>query len=96
MKRWWGIFFNFFLLAGPGLAWAAGGEKAPDMAQRQVKLDGLSSINYFFASWYNSNKWVFAIIVTLLMCLIGVMIAFVTDIILKAVGMEVSKIEHHE
>ena len=39
--------------------------------------------------------WV-AILVTLLMCGVGMLIALVTDIILKAVGMDVSKIEHHE
>ncbi len=89
------IIFNVLLLL-PSLAWAAAGEKVPDMATRTVKLDGLSAINHFFASWYNTNKWVFATIVTVLMCLVGVAIAAVTDVILKNIGMEVSKIEHHE
>jgi len=97
VKKVSALVLNFLLLSVPVLAWAAGpGEKAPDMATRQVKLEGLSSLNYFFANWYNSNKWVFAIIVTVLMCVLGMLIAFVTDIILKNIGMEVSKIEHHE
>ena len=38
----------------------------------------------------------FAIIVTALMGVIGLTIAVVTDIILKMIGMETHKIEHHE
>ena len=53
-------------------------------------------MNYFFAKWYNENLWVYAIIVTVLMGLVGGAIAMVTDVVLKAIGMEVSKIEHHE
>jgi hypothetical protein len=88
---------NFLLLAAPtAQVWAAGGKAPPDMAARQVKMAGLSAINAFFAGWYNDNKMVFAIIVTVIMGAVGGLIAFVTDIILKIVGMDVSKIEHHE
>lgn len=97
MKRIWAIIFNFLLLTAPVLVWAAEpGEKIPDMATRQVATVGLSAINMFFAGWYNDNKWVFAIIVTVIMGLIGGIIAFVTDIFLKAAGLDVSKMEHHE
>lgn len=97
MKNLKVIIFNFLLLALPALVWAAGpGDKAPDMATRQVKVAGISAINAFFAGWYNDNKWVFAIIATLLMAVVGGIIAVVTDVILKVIGMDVSKIEHHE
>ncbi|MFZ5447924.1 MAG: hypothetical protein ACOZFS_04720 [Thermodesulfobacteriota bacterium] len=97
MKRFWVIFFNLLLLGMPSLVWAAGpGEKVPDMATRKVATAGLSAINLFFAGWYNDNKWVFAIIVTVLMGVTGGIIAFVTDIFLKAAGLDVSKIDHHE
>lgn len=97
MKRIWAIIFNFLLLTAPALVWAAEpGEKIPDMATRQVATVGLSAINMFFAGWYNDNKWVFAIIVTVIMGLIGGIIAFITDIFLKAAGLDVSKMEHHE
>jgi hypothetical protein len=96
VKRLTVLMLNFLLLAMPTLVWAAGGKAPPDMAARQVKMAGLSAINAFFAGWYNDNKMVFAIIVTVIMGLMGGIIAFVTDIILKIVGMDVSKIEHHE
>ena len=47
-------------------------------------------------SWYNDNLWVYATIVTVLMGLLGFTIALVTDVILKMIGMEIHKIEHHE
>ena len=97
MKRIIVFMLNFFLLAVPALVWAAGpGEKVPDMAIRQVKVAGLSAINAFFAGWHNDNKMVFAIIITVIMGAVGGIIAVVTDVFLKAIGMDVSKIEHHE
>jgi multidrug efflux pump subunit AcrB len=97
MRRIWAIIFNCFLVALPTLAWAADpGEKTADFAAKQVKVAGLNAVNYFFASTYNSSKMVFAIVVTVIMGLIGAIIAFVTDRILKVIGMDVSKIEHHE
>jgi ABC-type phosphate/phosphonate transport system permease subunit len=89
------IIFNFFLLAVPStLVWAAA-EKA-EALQKKVDVTKLSGINYFFASWYNDNMWLYALIVTVLMGVIGMLIALVTDIFLKIIGMEVHKIEHHE
>jgi hypothetical protein len=97
LKRFLVVIMNSYLLLLPTLAWsAAPGEKAPDMAVRQVKLEGLGFLNHFFAGWYNDNKMVFAIIVTVIMGVVGMLIALVTDVILKNIGMEVSKIEHHE
>ena len=97
LKRLLMVFLNFLLLAAPGaMAYAAGGEKVPDMATHKVKMAGLSAINAFFAGWYNDNKYVFALIVTFIMLAVGMMIALVTDVILKIIGMDVSKIEHHE
>ena len=76
------------------LVWAAA-EKA-EALEKKIDVAKLSGLNYFFASWYNDNMWLYAIIVTVLMGVIGLLIALVTDIILKMIGMEVHKIEHHE
>jgi hypothetical protein len=95
LKRLWVIIFNLILLSVPSaLVWAAA-EKAEPL-EKKVDLSKLSGIDYFFASWYNDNMWIYAIIVTVLMGVIGFMIALVTDVILKMIGMEVHKIEHHE
>ena len=94
MKKLWVIIFNFFLLGLPTLVWAAA-EKA-EALQKKVDVTKLSGLNYFFASWYNDNMWLYAIIVTVLMGVMGMLIAVVTDVFLKMIGMEVHKIEHHE
>ncbi len=96
MKRILAVIFNLFLLLLPTLVWAAVGEKIPDYSTHKVNLQGLGGLNYFFAHWYNDSKMIFAIIVTLVMGAIGVAIAAVTDVFLKAIGMDVSKMEHHE
>jgi hypothetical protein len=95
MKRIWVIIFNFLILTVPVLAWADAVKKA-DKLEQKIDLAKLSGINHFFASWYNDNLWVYATIVTVLMGVVGLAIALVTDVILKMIGMEVSKIEHHE
>jgi hypothetical protein len=95
LKRLWVIIFNLILLSVPtALVWAAA-EKA-EALEKKVDVTKLTGINYFFASWYNDNMWLYAIIVTALMGVIGMLIALVTDIILKMIGMETHKIEHHE
>jgi len=97
LKRFWVIIFNLILLSFPGtLLWAGEGLDIPEELGKKVDLTHLSGINYFFAHWYNDNLWVYALIVTVLMGLLGLAIALVTDVILKMIGMEVSKIEHHE
>lgn len=95
MKHYLVLILNFFLLAVPStLVWGAA-EKA-EALEKKIDLAKLTGLNYFFASWYNDNMWLYAIIVTALMGVIGLLIALVTDIILKMIGMEVHKIEHHE
>ena len=95
MKHYLVLILNFFLLAVPStLVWGAA-EKA-EALEKKIDLAKLTGLNYFFASWYNDNMWLYAIIVTVLMGVIGLLIALVTDIILKMIGMEVHKIEHHE
>lgn len=94
MKRLSVIIFNYILLCLPTLVWAAA-EKA-ELLEKKVDMSKLGGINYFFAKWYNDNLWVYAIIVTVLMGVVGMLIALVADVILKMIGMEVSKIEHHE
>jgi hypothetical protein len=90
------IIFNLLLVSLPVWAWAGGGGEKATTLERKVDLANLSGINYLFASWYNDSIWLYALVATVLMGVIGLGIAFFTDIFLKMIGMEVSKIEHHE
>jgi hypothetical protein len=95
VKHYLVLILNFFLLTvSSTLVWGAA-EKA-EALEKKIDVTKLTGLNYFFASWYNDNMWLYAIIVTVLMGVIGLLIALVTDIILKMIGMEVHKIEHHE
>ena len=96
MKRFSALILNFLLLAVPALVWASEGLDIPEELGKKVDLANLSGINHFFAQWYNDNLWVYATIVTVLMGLLGFAIALVTDVILKMIGMETHKMEHHE
>ena len=96
MKHYLVLILNFLLLAVPStLVWGAA-EKAEALDKKIGNLAKLTGLNYFFASWYNDNMWLYAIMVTALMGVIGLLIALVTDVILKMIGMEVHKMEHHE
>jgi hypothetical protein len=95
VKHYLVLILNFFLLAVPStLVWGAA-EKA-EALDKKIDLAKLTGLNYFFASWYNDNMWLYAIMVTVIMGVIGLLIALVTDVILKMIGMEVHKMEHHE
>ena len=96
MKRFSAIILNLLLLGVPALLWASEGLDVPKEHVNKVDLANLGAIDYFFASWYNDNLWVYATIVTVLMGLLGFCIALVTDVILKMIGMETHKMEHHE
>jgi hypothetical protein len=97
LQRFLVIILNFMLLTVPSaLLWAGEGLDVPEELGKKVDLTNLSGISYFFAHWYNDNLWVYATLVTVLMGLVGLAIALVTDVILKMIGMDVHKIEHHE
>jgi hypothetical protein len=91
-------FLSFvFIQIIPFQVWAGGeGLDVPEAMEKKVPLEGLSGIKLFFAQLYNDNLILFAVVCTLLMMVVGMIIAYATDIVLKAVGLEVGKIEHKE
>jgi hypothetical protein len=84
------------LLIMPVLARASEGLEVPETLDHKAALEGLSGIRLIFAKMYNENLLLYAIVCTVLMAVIGIAIAYVTDIFLKMMGMEVTKIEHKE
>lgn len=83
-------------LGVPALVAASEGLDVPDALERTVSLEGLSGISFFFARAYNENAWLYAAYCAGTMAVVGMLIAVVTDVLLKAIGMEVHKIEHKE
>ncbi|TAL68821.1 MAG: hypothetical protein EPN82_09125 [Bacteroidetes bacterium] len=62
----------------------------------RVDTSDLEGIRLWLTNLYNDHRFLFAVVVTLTMATVGITIAFLTDIILKVLGLEVSKIQHHE
>ena len=80
----------------PLRAWASEGLDIPEALERKVPLEGLGGLHLMFSRLYNENLWLYAIVCTVLMAVVGMAFAMVTDLILKSMGMEISKIEHKE
>ena len=97
MRKLWALLISWALLA-PTLVLAGGGEglDVPEGLDKKVPLEGLGTVARFIARTYNDNLVLYALYCTAAMAVIGVTIAFVTDILLAAMGMEVHKIEHKE
>jgi hypothetical protein len=72
------------------------GLDVPEALENTVSLEGLQGVRLLFARAYRDNVWLYALYCTGTMAVLGTVIAYVTDFILKAVGLEVNKIEHRE
>jgi len=96
--RAWGLLVSILIVQWlPWRVWAEGeGLDVPEALDKKIVLDGLSGISLFFAKNYNEHLWLYAIYCTVLMAAVGMAIAYVTDFILSALGLDVTKIEHKE
>lgn len=56
----------------------------------------VSGISAWIINLYNSNKVLFALCVTITMAIVGLILASLTELILRMLGLKVSKISHHE
>ena len=61
-----------------------------------IDTKDLTGVNLWIAEMYNNDRTLYAIVVTLVMAIMGSVMAFGTDLILKRFGMSVSRISHHE
>jgi ABC-type phosphate/phosphonate transport system permease subunit len=84
------------LLSFPICVCADEGLAVPEALEKTISLDGLTGISLFFARAYQTSGWLYALYCTLTMGILGTVIAFVTDFLLQAIGMDVHKIEHRE
>lgn len=77
------------------LSFFLGVEKEGDIVTK-VDISNLTGLRLWIVNLYNDERLLFALLVTFVMAGVGISIAFITDIILKLFGLEVTKIEHHE
>lgn len=62
----------------------------------EIHAKHLSGFELWIAQVYHGNRILYAVIVTVVMAGMGVTLAFFADLVLKALGLEVSKISHRE
>lgn len=61
-----------------------------------IETKDLSGINLWIAETYNNDRMLYAVVVTMVMAILGSVLAFGTDLVLKYFGMGVTKISHNE
>jgi len=72
------------------------GGKEVTSLDHKVDTKNLSGVNLWIADLYNNDRLMYSIVVTLVMAILGTTMAFGTDLILKMLGMDVTKISHRE
>jgi len=83
-----------FLL--PTSAWAGGGKPATkiyNVADTRGMDPGLSK---WIADLYNSNLWLFGIVVVVIMAGMGLILGFGMDKFVSLLGINLGRLEHHE
>jgi hypothetical protein len=86
-----------FLCLGASEVFAAGGGKP---ATKLVNVADTRAMASGFSKWvadtYNTNLWLYGIIVVVLMASLGLVLGTVFDRILGLLGIHLGKLEHHE
>ncbi len=72
------------------------GVEKEGLLEMHVDTSKLEGIRLWLTNLYNTQRLSFAFVVTLTMASVGIVIAFVTDLILRLLGLEIGKIQHHE
>lgn len=62
----------------------------------EVQTKHLSGIELWIIQIYKGHRLLYAVIVTFVMAAMGVTLAFFADLVLKALGLEATKISHRE
>ena len=84
-----------FTYSSTNVSSEAGGKQETELTKK-IDTKDLSGINLWIAELYNDNKVMYAITVTFVMAIVGSIIAFLTDLVLKYLGMNVTRISHTE
>ncbi len=80
----------------PGLALAGGGKPATKVYNVADTRDMNSGLSKWIADAYNGNLWVFGLLVVVVMASMGLILGFSMDRLLKLLGINLGKLDHHE
>jgi hypothetical protein len=89
----WGL--GFMILLSMGEALAAGGP-----ATKLVNVADTRGMDSGFSLWlaevYNTNLWLFGLLVVVIMAGIGAILGFAFDKLVALLGIRLGKLDHHE
>jgi len=88
--------FLFLFIAGSLFAYAGGGGGNEAELTEKVSTEGLDGFNLWLVNLYNDSRLLLALVTVACMGIVGITIAYITEIILKMFGLQVSKIDHQE
>jgi len=77
----------------PMWAWAGGGAATELVVVADTR--GLSGFNFYLATLYNQNMWIFATWAVVLTSLLGVCLGLLMDLIMSHVGLDLGKSAGH-
>ena len=80
----------------PGIAAAAGGKPATKVYNVADTRDMEPGISKWIADAYNGNLWLFGLLVVSVMAGMGLTFGLLMDRLLKAVGINLGRLQHHE
>jgi ABC-type phosphate/phosphonate transport system permease subunit len=90
------IFFFIVACVYNNIYAGEGGGKTETTLNRVIETKNLTGVNLWIAEIYNNDRVLYAVIVTMVMAVLGSVMAFGTDLVLKFFGINVSRIAHHE
>jgi hypothetical protein len=81
---------------GPTCVWAGGGKPATKIYNIADTREMSPGISKWIADLYNSNLWLFGLMVVVVMAGMGLVLGFSMDAMLKLLGINLGKLQHHE
>jgi hypothetical protein len=80
------IIISVFLINVTAQPAAAGGHGDEGQLEHTVTTDGKTGVNLILAQLYNEHRLQYSLVVTLTMAILGIVVAQVTEWLLKLVG----------
>ncbi len=90
------LFFVLSIAYNNSFASSEVGGKQETSLNEKVGTKNLSGVNLWIVELYNNDRFMYAVVVVLVMAALGSIMAFGTDLVLKHFGINVSRISHSE
>ena len=80
----------------PAVAFAAGGKPQTKLVQVVDTRDMAPGVARWLADLYNTNLWLYGLVVVVTMCGIGLVLGLIFDRLVGLLKIDLGKLDHHE